>query len=81
MLNTGDGGLWRNVWRQRLQQTTTGTAVEKLVSQALQAIALDALGVFSAVKTAIFDSARGGAAGAIRVHSVEPPCSTDVKAI
>ena len=30
---------------------------------------------------AIFDNARTSAAGAIRVHSVEPPCSTDGKTI
>ena len=47
----------------------------------LAAKSLDALGVFSAVETAIFYGARRSAAGAIRGYSVEPPCSTDGKTI
>jgi len=49
----------------------------KALSTPLATISLDALGVLSAIEITSFNDARASAAGAIRVHSVEPPCSID----
>ena len=53
--------------------------VGKAPSTVLATISLDPLGILSAIIMAIFDNARASAAVAIRVHSVEPPCSIEQK--